>query len=89
MSNIKETKEMIAALGELSFTGGRIMKDGKFDMGDIAHLPELIMKFPILEMGFKDIDKAKEEIQHLDQAEVVELIGAIYAAVNRFSEGKK
>jgi hypothetical protein len=86
---IKETKEMINMLGELAFTAGVVMKDGKVNAADLTALPGLVTKFPIFEAGVADIDKTLEEMKNLDQMEVMELIGAIYAAVNRFSEGKK
>lgn len=86
---IKELKEMITMLGELAYTAGKVMKDDKVSAADLSHLPELIMKYPMFEAGIKDVSKALDEAKNLKEGEVMELIGCMYHAVNRFAEGKK
>lgn len=87
--SIKETKEMIAALGELAFLAGQVLKDGKVSMSDASLLPSMVNKYPVLAAGVTDVDKVIEEIKDLDQTEVLDLVVAMYAAVNKFKEGKE
>lgn len=86
---IKETQEMIEMFGELSFIAGKVMADGTFNAADLAVLPELFAKYKAFEDGIKDVEEVLNEMSNLEQEEVVMLLGSIYAAVNKFSEGKK
>lgn len=87
--DIKNTLEIIKALGELALFGGKVAKDGKIDAKDLAHLPELVMKYSVMEEAFKDAKVALDEMKDLKQDEVLMLIGALYEAVEKFAEGKK
>lgn len=86
---IKNSKEVIRALGELAFLGGQVLKDGEISLTDSQYLPALALKYPILEAGISDIDEVLKEIKNLDQVEILELVKEMYLAVNRFAEGKK
>lgn len=86
---IKEVKEVLLGLSAIAEFAGKVMKDGKVDAADIQHLVSLGLAFPVLEDAAKDLEKAKEELKDLDQAEVIELLGLIYEGVAKFENAKK
>jgi len=92
---IKETKEVIAAMGEGAITGKKavnvlkkILVDG-LSITDMIYIQELIDATPdmaIIQAGIDDAGKALEEMKDLDQAEIMEVIGALYTEAKRFNE---
>jgi len=77
---IKETKELIEAVGVIAVQAKKIVKDG-VGAEDIAHLVELIKQFELLADGFKDLDLVDDEIKNLSQVEVIELISILFNMV--------
>ena len=92
---IKETKEILVAMGEAAVSGKKALavlkkiKEGGITPADIIHISELIAAAPdmsVMEAGIEDADKAMDEMKDLDQAEVIEFIGVVYAQAKRFNE---
>jgi hypothetical protein len=80
MQSTKELKEILAGMKE-GFKAGKAIRDIVKDGIDISDLPksfELVKtqaeKLEIYEAAIKDAKLAKEEIQDLDKAEIVELL---------------
>ena len=86
---IKELKELFKALELIAQVSGAIAKDGKIGVDDLQHLVGFGLSFQSLIDGFSGIDEALAEAKNLDQAEVLELIGAAYAVVKAFENAKK
>ena len=92
---IKETNEVIAAMGELSVTAKKAMKTLKkiakdgLEASDIIYINELFAAMPdtaVISAGVENADRALLELKELDQAEVIELIGNLYTQAKRFNE---
>ncbi len=83
--NIKETKELLVGLGEISVLVKKIAKNG-INVADLIHLKDLADAMPILEDAVKDIKLIGEELKELDQGEVLEIIATIYAQAKRINE---
>jgi len=89
---IKETKEIIAGMGEAAVTLKKLkeifdaVKEGGIGAEDIVHLSKLIAAAPDtskLTAAVDDADKALEEMKDLDKAEVLELIADLYKEAER------
>ena len=89
---IKETKEIIAGMGEAAVTLKKLkevfdlVKENGIGAEDIVHLSKLIdaaPDFTKLNVAVDDADKALEELQDLDKAEVLEIIGDLYKEAER------
>jgi len=92
---IKETKEVLVAMGEAAVSGKKALevlkkiKEGGINATDIIYISDLLAAAPdmsVMEAGIEDADKALEEMKNLEQAEVIEIIGTIYAQAKRFNE---
>lgn len=93
--DIKETKEIIAAMGEGAVTGKKlvvvvkkILENG-VNPADLIHLAELRDAMPdtaVIMAGVNDADVALEELKDLDQSELIEIIGELYKEAKRFNE---
>lgn len=93
--DIKETKEIISGMGEAAVAGKKatvvlkkILENG-IEATDVVYLGELVSVMPELEKLTAAIENASvalEEMKELDQAEVIEIIGALYAEAKRFNE---
>lgn len=75
--SIKETKELLEALGEIAVTVKKVAKDG-IKVDDISHLVALAQKMDVIVDGAKGADEIPKELKDLDQTEVLEIIGQIY-----------
>lgn len=92
---IKETLEALDAMGEASVTGKKVvmavkeaLKNG-FGAEDIAILSKLFDAMPdmdVINAGIKDADKIAEEAKDLDQQEIIQLVGSIYANADKFNK---
>lgn len=92
---IKETKELIAGLAEGAVAGKKltiavkkILENG-IGIEDIAHINKLIEAAPdmdVINKAVEGADEALEEMKDLDQAEIIEVIGDLYAGAKRFNE---
>lgn len=92
---IKETIEAIEALGELASSGTKlvsvvkdILKDG-ITISDVTKLGDLVDAAPdmkVLEAGIEDIKLALEEVKDLDEAEIIQIISAIYKIIANFKK---
>lgn len=83
---IEETKEALVALIELGLEVVALSKDG-IDLSDAVALGSKIVsdeKFrDKLVKGVKGSDKVLGELKDIEAAEAVELLGAVYAALQK------
>ena len=86
---IKETLEIIKMLNEVSFTMGRVFKDGTIGADDLGELIALSSKFNVFIDGISGATKSVEEMQNLSADEVSQLIRALLDCVKRFNKGKE
>lgn len=82
---IKETKEVLKAIEPVLVSVKKIAKDG-ITAADLVHLIDLVQELEKIAEGVKGIDKVPAELQDLDQAEVMELIGAGYAIADAINK---
>lgn len=85
--NVKETLELLEALGELGKVGKAIAKDG-IGAEDLVQLGALAANFNTLVEGFTGMEKLAEELKDLDESEVLEIIGSIYAQAEKINAVK-
>lgn len=76
--DIKETKELLKAVGIAAKAVAKVAKDKKVDANDIPVLIEVSSEFKTLVEGFSGADKVVEELKDLDKAELIEIIQSIY-----------
>jgi hypothetical protein len=76
--DIKETKELIQALGKLGVAGKKIASDKKIGIDDITHIVDLASQANDILEGFKGLAVMLEELKDLDQTEVIEIVGELY-----------
>lgn len=95
MLGIKETKEILEGMGEATVSMKKLKtvfmkaKDNGFGIEDLIYISEAMDAMPdmdIINSAVKDADKAIDELKDLEQAEVVELIGAIYKQAEKINK---
>ena len=77
--SIKETKELLAGLGEVAVAAKKIAKDGKVSADDLTVLMDLALKAEKLSAAVQGVGEVPAELKDLDEAEVMEIIKEIYA----------
>lgn len=87
--SIKESKELLKALGVLATMAGLVLKDGKVDFADSQHVLYLTSQFNVLKDGFTDLDQALEEMKDLKVEEVVELIREGFKVGDNYEASRK
>ncbi len=80
MTGIKEILELITGLKDLAIIGKGVMKDGKFDLQDLAVLGELLSKHNELVAAFSGLADLTVEFKEVDITEATQLISAIFEA---------
>lgn len=85
MKSIKETKELLEAMGTAAALIKKIAKDG-ITASDLVHIKDIADALPVLSEGIKDIKEVLEELKDLDEVEVLEIIGAIYEQSKKINE---
>jgi hypothetical protein len=83
---IKQTKELIKGLELLGVVGKKIAKDNKIGVDDIVHLIHLGQNMDVLVAAFSGLQDIKAELSNLSQDEVLEIIGALYAAADAINK---
>jgi hypothetical protein len=92
---IKETKEIIAGMGEAAVTLKKLKsifddaKEGGIGAEDIVHLSKLIAAAPDvakLTAAVDGADKALDELKDLEKAEVLEIIADLYKEADRLNK---
>ena len=86
---IDETREVLKAFKHLAGFAGLVLADGAVKLDDLKHLGALATKMGDLGAAVKDIDEVANELKDLDQAELIQIIVDIYAAVKAFAITKK
>lgn len=92
---IKETKELIAGMGEAAVTLKKLVdvfnkaKENGFGAEDLVLLSSLIAAAPDtskITAAIDDVDKVKDELKDLDKSEVLEIIADLYAQADRVNQ---
>ena len=76
--SIKETLELLKALGLVAVTVKKIAADGKVNVDDLSSLIELGSKMSVLADGVSGAGDIISELKDLDQAEVLAIINELY-----------
>lgn len=79
MQDIDKLEKGIEAIQELVKVGESVMKDGKVDVKDLAHLPALFEAGSKAVTAFKEGKEMLEEIKDIDGAEAIKLITKLYS----------
>ena len=86
---VENVLEILKAAEVVAVTGVKIGKDGKVNLDDFKHLGELASNFGAIEAAIADADKVDEELKNLDEAEVIQLVGAAYSIARAVQEAAK
>jgi hypothetical protein len=78
---IKESKELIEALGKLVSAGKKVAEDGKVDLSDLKHVVDLAKEYDVIVEGFKGVKEIDDEIKDLDLVEAQELLVQIFSVL--------
>jgi hypothetical protein len=85
MTDVKETKELIVALVKLGKLSAKLLGDG-VDLSDAVALAKAFadedFRKCIVE-GFSGLQAIPAEAKDIDAAEAVELVGALYAELQK------
>lgn len=82
MKDLKQTKELFEGLKLVAVAAKKISKDGKVDLSDVGAVIDLAKESSILIDAVKDIKEVPEELKDLEKEELLELIMAVYKAVD-------
>ena len=89
MKDIKETKELIEAMGEAAVVGKKISKlikeHGVGPMLLVA-LKDIADALPEIQEGIEGIKEVPAELKDLEESEVLEIIGALYNEAKKINE---
>jgi len=83
--SIKESTELLVAMGTASALVKKIAKDG-INAADLVHLKSIADALPEISEGFKGVSGIYRELKDLDEAEVFELLGTLYAQAEKINE---
>lgn len=86
---LKDTAEILRALGILGVFGINVFKNGKVGPEDISHVIALGSNIKEVVAGFKDLDLALSELKDLEHGELVAVVGIIYSEVDRIKKALK
>jgi hypothetical protein len=76
--SIKETKELLVALGLVAVAARKIGKDKKISIDDISALIDLSKDMDKLAEGVQGAGEIPSELGDLDESEVMEIIAGLY-----------
>jgi len=76
--DVKEIKELISGLELLATSAAGIMKDGKIGVDDLPVVINLLGSYSTLSESFKGLSLIDDEIANMDEAELVEVVKAIF-----------
>jgi len=83
--SVKETKELLTGMGEATKIVKLIAKDG-INAADLLHIQAIAASLPIMKDAVEGIDQIPAELKDLDETEVVEIVGCIYAQAKKINE---
>lgn len=89
MKQVKEVKELLKGLEVVGVAGVKIAADGKVGLDDLTHLVELAKQIDVLTAAVQGVNEIDDEIKDLDQAEIIELVGAVYGLAKALKDAKK
>ena len=85
---VKETKEVLAAIRLLAVGILQIKKDG-ISFADAPQIVDVVRKYQVVIDGLKDAKLAVEEIKDLDSVEAAELFAQVMGLVNDVKKALK
>ena len=89
MKDIKETKELIVAMGEAAVVGKKISKllkeHGVGPMLLVA-IKDIADALPEIQEGIEGVKEVPSELKDLEEGEVLEIIGALYNEAKKINE---
>jgi hypothetical protein len=88
MKQVKEIKELLKGLEVVGVAGVKIAADGKVSIEDLAHIVALAKQIDVLSAAVAGLGEIDDELKDLDQAEIIELVGAVFALVKAIKEAK-
>lgn len=83
--DLKEVLELLKGVSFITCAVNKVVKDG-VDVSDLSVLLELVKEHELLIAAFKDVKEIDDEVKDLDQAEIVELINAVFKMVKDIKE---
>jgi hypothetical protein len=84
MTSVKETLELLDGMGTAAALIKKIVKDG-LSPALILRLKEIADAMPEFKEAVDGVDEIPAELKDLDEAEVVQIIGSIYAQSKKIS----
>ena len=85
MTDVKETKELLVALVKLGKLAAKQLGDG-VDLSDAVAIAKALADEDFRKCivdGFSGLQGIKAELQDIDSGEAVELIGVLYAEIQK------
>ena len=82
---IKETLELLTAMGVAAALIKKIAKDG-ITASDLIHLKAVADSFPVMSAGIEGIGEVPAELKDLDQTEVFSIMGELYKQAKVINE---
>lgn len=83
--DLKEVLELLKGVSLITCSVKKVVKDG-IDVADLSVLLDLVKEHELLIAAFKDVKEVDEEVKDLDQAEIVELINAVFKMAKDIKE---
>lgn len=85
VKSVKETKELLIGMGEATKIIKLIAKDG-ITAADLIHIKTIAESLPVMKDAVEGISEIPAELKDLDESEVLEIIGCIYAQATKINE---
>lgn len=86
MAQVVEIKELLKGVELLGISAKKIAKDHKVDLNDLPVVIDLAKNAGVLADAAKGLDQIPAEIKDLDQAEILELVSALFATIKAIKE---
>lgn len=86
---IKETKELIEAMGEAAVLGKKIsklLKEHGVSPMLLAAISDIADALPEIQEGIEGVKEVPAELKDLEESEVLEIIGALYSEAKKLNE---
>ena len=80
MAEVKNIKEVLAAVEALGVAAKQVMKDGKVDLTDLAVVLGLFQKADVFVKAVEGVQEIPAEVKDIDGAEAQELLAALMKA---------
>lgn len=74
---VKETLDILEAVGGLVDVSGKVFADGKVALDDLVHLKSLADQLPLVVEAARGAGEVPKELKDIDAAEVQQLLAAV------------